>query len=160
MKTILVFVVALVLGALLAYFLGPLVSPPAEEPAESPRAETTLPPDTHEAAVVVEVDENGECKPKTFPQILCARAKDRVVWTVVAAEPCAAFRADLQVEVKPPAEPRDLEFEEETRGPQRAAKIPKVPDRCEDQRPCPIPYKVTVTDGERSLVEDPRIDIW
>jgi hypothetical protein len=156
MKTTVVFVVALALGALLAYFLMP-GEPPAPPPPPPHVAET------NDAAVVVKLV-GTKCKPRTFSRSLSGHPGDEFVWTTVAVGNCEDYVADLQIAVKNPAHEDELKIIDTTPGPERRATVPVYPVRCENRPPpCKIPYKVTVksTDSSRpDEVEDPHIVIW
>jgi hypothetical protein len=167
MKTILVFVVALVLGALLVYFLGPRISRPVEEPPKSPVPDVKVNGEEkalHLADVYVKRD-GDECVVETYPPVLCGRVGEAFVWKIVTEDGCTDYLADLQIKAKNSAHEDDLVIDDVTTPKtKRRGTVRQYPAECDPKAPpCPIPYAVVVKStatGRADLREDPNIDIW
>jgi hypothetical protein len=106
---------------------------------------------------------SGRCTVKTYSPVMAGRPTDAFTWTILAMGECSDYTADIQIATKNPEYARDLDIPDTNPGPSRRATVPVYPTRCKNQKPCRIPYKVTVKSTDPSkpdLTEDPRIDIW
>ena len=169
MKTTLVFVAALVLGALLVYFLMPGLMPPAPTPTPPPPSPSPPPltceqlgPPPRPAVVLVMWNPhvNG-CKLMTIPGRLDTCVGDDLVWQAKPIGRCAGYAGTLEIQLKPGEDPDDLET---TPGQGEAhGRVPQRPEKCAPGARCSLEYAVTLyptEDGDPPLVEDPHIDIW
>jgi hypothetical protein len=159
MKTALAFVVALVLGALLAYFLMSEMRPPS--PAPSPPTMRACPdalgPGPRKAVVLVMWNREDNCHLKTVPNRLETCVGDELVWETVFIQRCQRFKGDLEIALKNGTS-GDLETEP---FPGKATgRVPALPGHCAGQPHCSLQYKVTLKSDSGDLEEDPRIDIW
>jgi hypothetical protein len=161
-KTILAFVVAFALGALLVYFLMSYLEPPPAPPPPLFSCEELIGPGPHGAAVLVMWDPhvNG-CKLKTVPPGLPTCVGHELLWDAAPIGRCAGYFGTLEIQLKPGENPDDLDT---TPGQGKAkGKVARRPAKCKPHGPCSLQYSVTLHPTEGSdppLVEDPKIDIW